>query len=962
MIMIWRNLFATVAVLLCGSVLLQGAAESESWPFEQSDLSPDASVVFGELENGLRYAIMPNQEPRGRVSLRLFVRAGSLQEREDQRGLAHYLEHMAFNGTENFEAGTLVEYFQNLGMSFGADTNAYTGFDRTVYQIELPDNDRSSVDEALLVLRDFVDRMLIEEEEVESERGVILSEKRSRDSVRFRTALEEFAFLLPDSIIPDRFPIGAREVLESAGREDLLDFFESWYRPERTGIVIVGEVDPEDVEPLIEEQFGGFEAKRPEPDEPELGRVAARDGAARLHSETEASTTRVAIQSVQAYEPRPDTSAHRLEKLKRSVAMQMLNRRLDVLAQEEGAPFSRASVAAYDLFDFFTNASVELHSRPGDWEEALETGERELRRALDFGFREGELREVRANLINSFEEAARQAPTRRSRDLAEGLVASFSGNTVFTDPHSELALMKPALENLTVEACREALREAFPEGNRFFFVAGNVEFPDPEETILAVYRKSAATEVEPPEAFEDVAFAYDSFGAPGSVAERKHIEDLDIHQLAFENGVRLNLKQTDFSSNEVRLAVRLGGGRLTEPEEQPGLALLASETFIRGGLGEHSSDQLRRIFAGRNVGWRFSVSDDAFSFRGTTTPDDLEAQLHLLAAYIADPGYRDEALRRARDRFDEVYTEASHTAGGVLRDRVARFLAGDDYRFGLPPKEAVLELDLGDVRSWLEKPLDSGYLEISLVGDFGDPDAVVEKVAATLGALPERASEKEELSGKRVVSKPEGGREKRFEFESRIPSAVAAVYWPTTDMWDIERNRRLSVLSRVFSDRMRVRIREEMGEAYSPRAVSDTSDTYRDYGWFFGFVGVDPEKADEVAAVVVEIAGELHGGEISESELQRALRPVLTSLRDTVRENSYWINSVLASSQEYPQRLEWARRMSEDFESITAGDLESLARDYLHPDQALRVLVIPVDAEGEVLEPDEGGVPAESVY
>lgn len=936
-------------------------AEPRPWPFDESDLEPDASVRFGELESGVRYALMPNREPRDRVSLRLFVRAGSLQERDDQRGLAHYLEHMAFNGTENFAPGTLVEYFQNLGMSFGADTNAYTGFDRTVYQIELPDTERDSVDEALLVLRDFAGRMLIEEEEVESERGVILSEKRSRDSVRFRTALEEFSFLMPEAIIPDRFPIGTEEVLREADRELLVDFYESWYRPERVGIIIVGEIEPGEVEPLIEAHFGDFSARRPEPAEPYRGQVVAKELATRLHTESEASTTRVAVQSVQPYIPRPDTSEARVDRLTRSVAMQMLNRRLDALANEEDAPFTRASVAAYDLFDFFTNASVELHTRPESWENALGAAERELRRALIHGFGEGELREMRANLINSYEEAARRAPTRRSRDLAEALVASFSGNRVFTDPATELALMKPALETLSVEDCHQALREAFPEGNRFVFVTGNLELPEPEETIAAVYRESATEAVEPAADLETVAFAYDDFGEAGTVADTVYHEDLDLHQARFANGLRLNFKRTDFASNEISLTVRLGGGRLELPEERPGLTLVASETFIRGGLGEHSADELRRIFAGRNVGWGFSVEEDAFVFRGTTTPEDLADQLALLAAYLSDPGYREEALRRARTGIEETYAAARHTASGVLQDRVSRYLAGGDFRFGLPEREAVLALEMSDVRAWLEPRLREAYLEVALVGDFEDADAVIDTVASSLGALPERRAEKPDFSERRVLFPPSGGDEKRIEFESRIPSGIAAVYWPTSDRWDIARDRRLSLLARVFSDRMRVRIREEMGEAYSPYAVSNTSGTYTDYGWFYGIVGVDPEQADAVAEVIVEIARDLRAEGVSNDGLQRALRPVLTSLRDRVRGNRYWLESVLSGSQEHPERLEWARTMSEDFAAITAGEVETLAREYLDPDEALRVLLIPVDAEGEVVEAEsDEAVQAES--
>jgi zinc protease len=329
----------------------------------------------------------------------------------------------------------------------------------------------------------------------------------------------------------------------------------------------------------------------------------------------------------------------------------------------------------------------------------------------------------------------------------------------------------------------------------------------------------------------------------------------------------------------------------------------------------------------------------------------------LLAAYLTDPGYREESLRRAHTGIEAIYTAARHTAAGVLQDQVSRYLAGGDFRFGLPARDEVMALAMDDVRDWLERPLGHAYLEIAVVGDFADVDEVIALAARSLGALPQRDAGKPDFSARRVVEGPEGGGEKRIEFESRIPSGIAAVYWPTADRWDIARDRRLSLLARVFSDRMRVRIREEMGEAYSPYAVSNTSGTYRDYGWFYGIVGVDPDQANPVADVMVEIARDLRREGISEGEMQRALRPVLTSIRDTVRTNRYWLESVLASSQEFPERLEWARTMSEDFAGITVEELESLVDEYLDPDSALRVILLPVDASGQVLEPEEAFAP-----
>ncbi len=948
----YKNHFVFTKVLLIAILLAPGLLgghitdkKFHTHPFGATDLPPDPAVVFGKLDSGLQYAIMPNRHPPERVSLRLLIRAGSLHEQDDQRGLAHYLEHMAFQGTENFAAGTLVEYFQKLGMSFGPDANAYTGFDRTVYQIELPDNKTASVGDALLVLRDFADRMKIAETEVEKERDVILSEKRTRDSIGFRTALAEFDFLLPEAVFAKRFPIGKKEVILNAGRDELMEFYKDWYRPELTDIIVAGDIAPEKVKQLIAGVFSGYEARRPKPAIPDRGQVAKRGITALLHKEPESVLTRVSIQCVHPLEQQPDTLARRRKLLKRSVALKMLDRRLVTLAQQEGAPFSRGTAGAYDLFDFFSNASINLFTQPGKWDAALTVAEQELRRALVHGFHESELQEARLNMRNAFEENARRAPTRNSRNLAQSLASSLTTGKVFMDPHAELEITAPLLENLTVEKCRNALRKIFPYENRFIFITGDIELENPEEMILSVYHKASAEEVMPAEEKVEPAFAYILRKEPGEIAEKKYCEHLDLYRIRLENNVRVNVKKTDFRSNQILLAARIGGGQLTET--RPGLGKLASATMIRGGLGEHSHDALQRIFAGHNVGWSFSVEPDAFVFRGTTTAADFKLQLKLLRAYLLDPGFRHEALQHARDGFEEKYIAAETTPEGMLKDRVTRFLAGGDPRFGLPPRDKLRELDLEDVRQWLVQPLERDMLELSIVGDIATATGAVAAVAATLGTLPERQKEKPRYEAQRRLSRPDPGERQRFEFQSRIPNGYSVIYWPIPDHWEVERTRRLNILSRVFTDRMRLRIREEMGKAYSAYAVSHPSDTYSEYGWLYAIVAVAPEKATTVAEAILEIAGDLHSGNISEDEHQRALRPVLASLRETVRDNRYWMNSVLISAQEHPQRLEWGRTMLEDFETISVEELKELARVYLNPHNAVPVLIVPAAVPGD---------------
>ena len=928
---------ASIAVALAAAVCGGSATAAAT-----AELRPDPALVQGRLDNGVAYAILPNREPRERISLRLLVKAGSLHEGEEERGLAHYLEHMGFRGTENFAAGTLVEYFQNLGMAFGADTNAYTGFDRTVYMIELPSPEPEKVAEALTVLRDYASRMLIEEAEVEAERGVILAEKRDRDSVAYRATRALFDFLLPESIIPQRFPIGAREVIASATAAQLRDFYEKWYRPEGIALILVGELEPPEILPLLEEHFGDFQAARPAVPEPELGRVVADGLQIRLHHEPEAARLRLSIQTMQPYAPPEDSPARRSAELNRRLAMLILQRRFDRLARREDAVFEQARVFAHDYFDFFTNGSIELTTKAEEWRPALQLAERELRRALDHGFPEEELTEARATILREYREAARQANTRNNRNLAESLVRHLVADRIFTHPQDDFKWAEAVLAELTKDAVDEAFSEVWREPGRFIFVSGNLDLAEPEATIAKVYRESFETPVQawsppPPE-----EFAYVDFGPPGEIESRNDNRELELSQIVFANGVRLNFKRTDFAEGEILLLARLGHGRLTEPADRPGWTGLAGMVFIEGGLQQHSHEDLRRLFAGTTVGWNLQTEADAFVFGGTTNQEDLPRQLQLLAAYLTAPGFREEALRLARRRLPEIYNQTRRTSQGVLQRQVANFLAGGDHRFGLPEMETMLEYEMAQLREWLADTLAEGYLEISVVGDF-KPEALLEACRQTLAALPPRRKEKEAKEELRKLNRPASGQEKTFHFQSRLPGGRALVYWPIPDIYEIERTRRLSVLASVFRDRMRRQIREDLGDTYSAFAVSRPDDTFRDYGWFVASAGAEADNAAEITRVTRLIGRELHDDGITEDELQRALLPILNSVRDSRRSNQYWLHSVLGGSQERPERLRWAREIVDDFAAITASDLDRLARRHLDPEKAITIFVLPQD-------------------
>ena len=913
------------------------------FPQAESDLKPDPQIRYGTLPNGLRYVVRPNREPKERASLRLLVEAGSLHETDDQRGLAHYLEHLAFGGSEHYAPGTLVEFFQRMGMSFGGDTNANTSYDRTLYLLELPDTKEATLAEGLRVFGDYAGGLLLQPATVDKERGIILSEMRTSDSVGYRTYLATNRFLLGGTRFPERVTLGLKPVIEQAQRDRFVDFWNTWYRPELMSVVVVGDVDAAAVEKQIIAALSPLTAHGPARPKPDLGKINPAGGVRAFHHyEAEAPATNVMIATVSPYAREPDTAAKRLHDLPRQLAHSIINRRLSILAKKENSPFTGGGAGVWEEYNFYRESAISLTCKAEQWSAALGVADQELRRALEHGFQPAELKEIVARQINAFEQAVKTAATRRSDALAGEIAQSLLDREVFTSPEDDLALLKPALEKTTVADCLAALRTSWSAPHRLVLVTGNAKpGDDATAAIASAYEKSRAVAVAPPEAVADARWAYTDFGAPGKIAKREHIDDLDLTLATFENGVRLNLKKTDFEANRIRVSVRLGTGQLTEPADRPGLAYYTNQTFTAGGLGRHSADDLRRILAGRTVGAGFGASGDAFTVGGGTNREDLLLELQLIAAHLTDPGYRPEAARQARKSIEQMYLGFEHTAGGPFTLEVPRLLASNDPRFGLPPKDEMLKRNLDDVKAWVGPQLARGAIEIALVGDL-DIAATIDAVAQTLGALPPREP-RPALDELRHVRFPARPLAKDYTIASEIPKGAIRAYWPTTDGFEIRRTRRLNLLAEVLSDRLRVKVREELGDAYNPGAGSSPSDIYPGYGYLVAGATTDPAKARQITDLIITIADDIARNGVTVDELERAKKPVLTALRESARTNDYWLGNVLSRAQERPERLDWCRSRYADNEAITKADLDALAKTYLGAPRASRVIVLPAE-------------------
>lgn len=928
-----------------------GTAESRPaarvpWPHEISDLVPDPAVTFGRLDNGFRYVLMANQRPENRVSLHLYISAGSLNETEEQRGLAHFLEHMLFNGSTHFPPGELIRYFQSIGMQFGNDANAHTGFDETVYDIILPAGDEKNLKDGLLVMRDYAMGALLLEEEINRERGVILAEKRARDSVGYRTFEATLNFELPGMRISRRMPIGKTAVIEKADHERLKRFYDAWYRPDNAVLVMVGDFSLPLAQRLIEEQFAEFAIRAPEPVSPSMGTVRHKGLKIFFHHEPEAGGTTVGIEVVGVEEPAPDSLDFQRQQLIEQMANDIVQNRLDRRLKEPGTPFTSAAIGSGTYLDRIRYAEISADSSPNNWSATLAALEQELRRAFLFGFTEAELERVKKDTLSMLDNAVRESPTRNSTALARTIMRHLARNRVFQSPQQEKANLAPVVASVILSDVQRAFKKNWPGDHRLVLVTGNVDLKkttadEPQKRIRDVFLTSATQVVPPPEVQAAAVFPY--LPPPentGSIAFRETIEDLGMTRVRLDNGVWINVKQTDYSKNEVLADLIFGRGKSAEPESLPGISLLGEATMDESGLGALDTSQLERALAGKRTGVDLRIRETHSGFFAESVPDELELMFQLLYAHLKDPGFREEALKLARERLHQEYRSFSRSIDGMMRIRGLQFLAGGDSRFGLPTPQQLDTITLDDIRGWIQPQLTKAPLELSVVGDV-DIERVIDLARRYLGALPRHDQDLEAIRSK-LPTMPTGT-VKRIVVDTQIPKAMVVAAWQTEDFWNIGRTRRFSVLADVFSERLRQRIREKLGASYSPYAFNRASRAYEGYGVFQAYVSVSPDQTDAVLEEVKAIAARLVTGGITEDELKRAIDPILTSIREYRQTNGYWLNSVMTESTRQPQQIEWARNFLDDYAAVTVQELNRLAATYLAEERAAAIIIRPGD-------------------
>ena len=914
------------------------------WAFEESDVPVDPGFVFGKLDNGMRYVLRQNATPEGTALVRMRIDSGSLDETETEQGLSHFLEHMAFNGSANIPEGEMIKLLEREGLSFGADTNASTGFDAITYMLNLPRNDEDLLDTALMLMRETASELTIAEDAVERERGVILAERRDRRNFSQRAREDYFAFTTPDARYTTRLPIGTLDVLENATAAQLRALYERTYTPSNTVLVIVGDFPIDVMEAALRTRFSDW-VGGPAPVEPETGPVdITRSGLTDIYIDP-ALSENVSIIRFGPWQDRPDTDANRRDSALRSVAYAIINRRLARIGRSADAPFRGARFSTGDLFEDARSTSLSISSLDGEWRKGLLAATREINQALIYGFTQSEIDEQLANRKTALENAVEGEATRSNRSLIGGALALVASDRIPTQASYRLEQFQSMLADFTADRLMAALQADVTDlSSPLIRFQGRTAPEGGEQALRDAFAQGMALPISAPDETGGAEFAYTDFGAPGAIVSDTTEDQLGFRYIAFANGVRLTLKQTDIQKDRVSFRVSLDGGQLLNSREDPLASYLAS-SIPAGGLGQHSQDELLSILAGRSVGLRIGNGTDAFIMSGATTPRDLELQLQLIAAGITDPGYRREGLEQFQRGIDNFFKSLTSTPGRAYGAAAGGILSDNDPRFSLLPKEDYFALDYTKLKTAIEDRFASGAIEVAIVGDF-DQDKAIAAVAETLGALPMREAEflPREEARERNFTEDRGQHIIRHTGEA--DQALVRMVWPTTDDSDVEEASLMGLLSGIVRIELTDRLREELGQAYSPGASSQMSHFYPGYGTFLISASVEADQIEATRAAIADLLDDLRANPMDPDIIDRARRPMLEDYDNRLKTLGGWM-SLADRAQSKPESLDRFAAYPKILAAITPEELQSAAQRYLDPKAAVEFLVLPEKTSGE---------------
>jgi len=880
-----------MALLLAQPAVADTAPQKQPghWAQGYTGRKADPAVLFGTLPNGLRYAIMRNTTPADGVAMRMRIGSGSLRERDEEQGLAHYLEHMAFRGSAHIADGEVVHMLERQGLRFGPDTNAGTSQDETVYMFTFPRADANALDTGLTLFREIGERLNIAPAAVEAERGVILSEERLRDVPAYQEIKADLGNALAGTRAVARWPIGRVDTIKAATPQRIRRFYEANYRPDNATLVIVGHIDPAKVEAEIKARFADWKPAHPGPigdDALVLGAPAPANPAAEFIGT--GAPDHLTLDWVRAADSRAETEAVDREQLLQLLGLTVLNDRLADRAGKPGAPYVGGQAGLEpSLAGVASLTELAIAAAPEKWREALAAITQEQRHLLQNGVTPEDLHRAITQLRTAFQVAAANAPTRTSSDIADALVKNVNEDQLFASPAQDLALAEDVLKSATPDMVNAALRLSFAGNGPVLFrsaQAGPATVPVLGRELAADYAAPLAAQA----AENAIVWPYGDFGTPGAITAQTEDKALGTTTVSFANGARLIVKPTTYEKDQVAVSVALGHGR---KGADPALAhaLWASQFAVLGGTGKLSLADITRWAEGNGkvVSLNLEAGIDAFRLTGATRAADLASQMQLLAAFARDPGFRPEMGEKLAAIEPMISGQMEASAGTVFTREQQRLTGGGDSRYASVPATAeVAATRPEDLPALLRASL-AGPADVAIVGDISVADAIA-ATRATFGAAP--PAQPAPVPDVRITL-PAGQAEPFVVTHGgRADQAYYGEVWALPDYFaDPALSYAADVTAAVLQTRLVDTVREKLGMTYAPQAGAVSSISLPGQGYLGVTIETPPANFNAFRAVLDAQIAALAATPISADELERAKKPLIEARTKAFETNAYWL-------------------------------------------------------------------------
>ena len=935
--------FTTVAVGLTAQTVPPGQETSASsvLAYALSQQMPvDPEVVVGALPNGLKYYVRANAKPAHRAELRLVVKAGSVLEDDDQQGLAHVVEHMAFNGTAHFPKHDIVAFLESLGMRFGADVNAYTSFDETVYMLTVPTDKPGVLDRALLILEDWARHVSFDPAEIDKERPVVMEEWRLRRGAGARISDRILPIMLKGSRYADRVPIGKTDVLQTFAPARLTQFYADWYRPNLMAVVAVGDFDQAQVVGLVKTHFSGLvnppnARTRPAYDVPD------RTGTSfAVLTDKELTTTNVEVDHLVPTRPYGTVGVYR-ERLIDRLFQSMLSTRLGEIARKPDAPFLGAGTARATIMGR-TKDSTTLSAtvKDGGSEKAIETMLAEVERVVRFGFTATELDRQKQTILRGRERALTEKENVTAGSRADEYVRNFLTGETLPSLDDEYGLVARFVDDITLDEINRMAKAWYPESNRHVIVRApekaGVTMPD--ETSLAAALKAGPA--GPLTAYVDriaSATLLETLPAPAPVTKTSVREALGVTEWQLANGVKVVLKPTTFRQDDIQMRAFSPGGTSQASDADYIPASSATQVVIASGLGRFSSAELGRVLTGKIAAANPIIGELDEGLTGGASPKDLETLFQLIYMRFTQPRADREIFAAQTAQLKTFMANQANTPGFAFAAAMAEIMGQNHPRRRLPTPAMVDEWNLDkSMTFYKDRFADASDFTFVFVGNV-DLAAMKPLAERYLGSLPSLGRKE---AGKDVGVRTPRGVITRQVVKGLEPKSQATIVFTGPFTYTPDQRAALRAMTEILQTRLLETIREDLGGTYSITARSGAQRRpLPEFSVTIGF-GCDPKRLDDLVARVYQEVEAFRRDGPTEKQVADEREALLRDLENASKQNTYWAAQLVARYEngDNPDEILTA---ADVYRKVDAAAIKAAASLYLKGDNRVQLTLVP---------------------